>query len=90
MSGLGCNAHADACFISPDRAIPKNGNTDWPPSSCDVTLLFFLGFLKDSAYYEKPETIQQGKDNFREGSADKFATIWDFVIKKNGLFCFMS
>ena len=47
--------------------ISRNGDYNWPPRSCDLTLLdFFLrGCLKYKVYADAPQSIQELKENIR-------------------------
>ena len=51
-----------------DRIISRRGTVNWPPRSCDLSLLdFFLwGFLKSKVYANNPQTIQHLKENIIE------------------------
>lgn len=52
----------------PNRIISKNGDLRWPPRSPDLTApdFFLWGYLKDKVYVNKPQTLQQLKDNIQE------------------------
>jgi len=47
----------------PDHVISRNGDRNWPPRSCDLSLCdFFLwGFMKFRVYANKPQTIPELK-----------------------------
>ena len=49
------------------RVILRNGPVEWPPRSCDLTLLdFFLwGHIKSLVYAKKPATLDDLKDNIQ-------------------------
>lgn len=51
----------------PQRVISRNSDFNWPPRSCDLTPLdFFLwGFLKSRVYANKPQTINDLKNNIQ-------------------------
>ena len=48
-----------------EQIISGNGPVDWPPRSCDITLLdFFLwGYVKSKVYTDKPASIQALEQN---------------------------
>ena len=50
-----------------DRTISRNSEVNWPPRSCDLTLLdyFLWGYLKSEVYANIPQTLQQLKNNVR-------------------------
>ena len=49
----------------PNRVISKNGDLRWPPRSPDLTPpdFFLWGYLKEKVYINKPQTLQELKDN---------------------------
>ena len=51
-----------------DRIISRRVDIVWPPRSCDLTTLdyYLRGAVKVNCYAEKPETIQDLKDNIHE------------------------
>lgn len=54
--------------LFPQQVISKNGDVDWPPRSPDLTApdFFLWGYLKSKAYANKPETLEQLKQNIRD------------------------
>ena len=50
-----------------DRSISRRADVVWPPLSCDLTSLdsYLWDALKDKCYADKPETIDNLKDNIR-------------------------
>ena len=54
------------------RVISQRGDVNWPPRSCDLTPLdFFLwGYLKDKVYINKPQTIEDLKEEIRRNIAE--------------------
>uniref|UniRef100_A0AAF5DK87 Transposable element Tc3 transposase n=1 Tax=Strongyloides stercoralis TaxID=6248 RepID=A0AAF5DK87_STRER len=59
-------------IIFGNRIISKNGNINWPSRSPDLSPLdFFLwGYLKDRVYRNKPEMIEDLKENIETEIAD--------------------
>ena len=55
-----------------ERVISRNGLVEWPPRSCDLTPLdFFLwGHIKSLVYANKPETLDDLKDNIQREIAN--------------------
>ena len=55
-----------------ERVISKNGPVECPPRSCDLTPLdFFLwGHFKSLVYANKPETLDDLKDNIQREIAN--------------------
>ena len=55
-----------------ERVISRNGPVKWPPGSCDLTPLdFFLrGHIKSLVYANKPETLDDLKDNIQREIAN--------------------
>jgi hypothetical protein len=51
----------------PGRVIPRNGDQNWPPRSCDLTPCdFFLwGVVRSLVYANKPQTIPELKAEIR-------------------------
>ena len=51
----------------PQRVISRNADFNWPPRSCDLTPVdFFLwGFLKSRVYANKPQTVNDLKNNIQ-------------------------
>ncbi|TMW46302.1 hypothetical protein DOY81_008618 [Sarcophaga bullata] len=50
------------------RLISRNGDDNWPPSTCDLTPLeyFLWGVVKEKFFGEKPETNKHMKANIRD------------------------
>lgn len=50
-----------------DQIISKNVDFAWPPHSSDLTAsdFFLWGFLKERVYVNKPQNIQELKQNIR-------------------------
>ncbi|GFU56329.1 uncharacterized protein TNCV_582631 [Trichonephila clavipes] len=50
-----------------DRLISRFGPVNWPPRSCDLTLLdyFLWGYVKSLVYADKPQTLDYLEDNIR-------------------------
>uniref|UniRef100_A0AAF5DJG2 Transposable element Tc3 transposase n=1 Tax=Strongyloides stercoralis TaxID=6248 RepID=A0AAF5DJG2_STRER len=68
-------AHKTITFLKAifgKRIISKNGNINWAARSPDLSPLdFFLwGYLKDKVYRNKPETIEDLKENIETEIAD--------------------
>ena len=61
---LGQNQHF---FSYIKKMMYRNGNYNWPPRSCNLTLLdFFLwGYLRNKVYADAPQSIQKLKENIR-------------------------
>ena len=55
-----------------ERVISRNGPVEWPPRSCDLTLLdfFFWGHIKSLVYANKPATLEDRKDNIQHEIAN--------------------
>ncbi|GFV58333.1 DUF4817 domain-containing protein [Trichonephila clavipes] len=55
-----------------DRLISRFGPVNWPPRSCDLTLLdyFLWGYLKSLVYADKPQTLDHLEDNICRVIAD--------------------
>ncbi|GFS81534.1 transposable element Tc3 transposase [Trichonephila clavipes] len=55
-----------------DRLISRFGPVNWPPRSCDLTLLdyFLWGYVKSLVYADKPQTLDHLEDNSRRVIAD--------------------
>ena len=49
----------------PGRLISRNGDISWPPRSPDLTPpdFFLWGYLKGKVYINKPNTLQELKNN---------------------------
>ncbi|GFU77886.1 uncharacterized protein TNCV_1138941 [Trichonephila clavipes] len=54
------------------RLISRFGPVNWPPRSCDLTLLdyFLWGYVKLLVYADKPQTLDHLEDNIRRVIAD--------------------
>ena len=50
------------------QIISRNGDVDWPPRLPDLTApdFFLWGYLKSKVYANKPETLEQLKQNIRD------------------------
>ncbi|GFV82007.1 putative DD41D transposase [Trichonephila clavipes] len=50
-----------------DRLISRFGPVNWPPRSCDLTLLdyFLWGYVKSLVYADNPQTLDYLEDNIR-------------------------
>ncbi|GFW32077.1 uncharacterized protein TNCV_2601031 [Trichonephila clavipes] len=66
-----------------DRLISRFGHVNWPPRSCDLTLLdFFLwGYVKSLVYADKPQTLDHLEDNIRLVIADIRPQMLEKVIE---------
>ncbi|GFV83926.1 histone-lysine N-methyltransferase SETMAR [Trichonephila clavipes] len=66
-----------------DRLISRFGPVNWPPRSCDLTPLdyFLWGYVKSSVYADKPQTLDQLKDNIRSVIADIRPQMLEKVIE---------
>ncbi|GFX44324.1 DUF4817 domain-containing protein [Trichonephila clavipes] len=55
-----------------DRLISRFGPVNWPPRSCDLTLLdyFLWGYVKSLVYADKSQTLDHLEDNIRRVIAD--------------------
>ncbi|GFY32546.1 transposable element Tc3 transposase [Trichonephila clavipes] len=55
-----------------DRLISRFGPVNWPPRSCDLTLLdyFLWCYVKSLVYADKPQTLDHLEDNIRRFIAD--------------------
>lgn len=62
------------------RLISQRGNIPWPPRSPDLTGpdFFLWGYLKSKVYANKPQTIDQLKENIR----NEIASITPDILKK--------
>ena len=56
----------------PGRVISRHGDINWPPRSCDLTLLdlFLWGYAKDHVYADKPSALECLKTNIRQVMAE--------------------
>ncbi|GFY28078.1 putative DD41D transposase [Trichonephila clavipes] len=66
-----------------DRLISRFGPVNWPPRSCDVTLLdyFLWGYVKSLVYADKPQTLDYLEDNIRRVIADIRPQMLEKVIE---------
>ncbi|GFV78318.1 transposable element Tc3 transposase [Trichonephila clavipes] len=66
-----------------DRLISRFGPVNWPPRSCDLTPLdyFLWGYVKSLVYADKPQTLDQLKDNIRRVIADIRPQMLEKVIE---------
>ena len=71
------------CFVFEDRIINRRADVVWLPRSCDLTPLdyYLWGAVKDKCYAEKPETIDDFKDNIRVVIGDIQLHTIDNVLK---------
>ncbi|GFX56096.1 uncharacterized protein TNCV_1954161 [Trichonephila clavipes] len=55
-----------------DRLISRFGPVNWPPRSCELTLLdyFLWGYVKALVYADKPQTLDHLEDNICRVIAD--------------------
>ncbi|GFV03591.1 transposable element Tcb2 transposase [Trichonephila clavipes] len=55
-----------------DRLISRSGPVNWPPRSCDLTLLdyFLWSYVKSLVYADKPQMLHHLEDNIRRVIAD--------------------
>ncbi|GFX83568.1 uncharacterized protein TNCV_325171 [Trichonephila clavipes] len=66
-----------------DRLISRFGPVNWPPRSCDLTLLdyFLWGYVKSLVYADKPQTLYYLEDNIRRVIADIRPQMLEKVIE---------
>ncbi|KAK9887530.1 hypothetical protein WA026_023252 [Henosepilachna vigintioctopunctata] len=66
-----------------DRLISSFGPVNWPPRSCDLTLLdyFLWGYVKLLVYADKPQTLDHLKENIRRVIADIRPQMLEKVIE---------
>ena len=66
-----------------DRIISRRGDIVWPPRSLDLTPLdyYLWGAVKDKYYADKPETMDDLKDNIREAIGEIQQHTIDNVLK---------
>ncbi|GFX79866.1 putative transposase [Trichonephila clavipes] len=66
-----------------DRLISRFGPVNWPPRSCDFTLLdyFLWGYVKSLVYADKPQTLDHLEDNTRRVIADIRPQMLEKVIE---------
>ncbi|GFV14673.1 uncharacterized protein TNCV_2586461 [Trichonephila clavipes] len=66
-----------------DRLISRFGPVNWPPRSCDLTLLvyFLWGYVKSLVYADKPQTLDHLEDYIRRVIADIRPQMLEKVIE---------
>ncbi|GFV80410.1 DUF4817 domain-containing protein [Trichonephila clavipes] len=66
-----------------DRHISRFGPVNWPPRSCDLTLLDYLlwGYVKSMVYADTPQTLDYLEDNIRCVIADIRPQMLEKVIE---------
>ncbi|GFU54728.1 DUF4817 domain-containing protein [Trichonephila clavipes] len=66
-----------------DRRISCFGPVNWPPRSCDLTLLdyFLWGYVKSLVYADKTQTLDHLEDNIRRVIADILPQMLEKVIE---------
>ncbi|GFW41600.1 hemocytin [Trichonephila clavipes] len=66
-----------------DRLISRFGPVNWPPRSCDLTLLdyFLWGYVKSLVYAGKPQTLDHLEDNIRRVITDIRPPMLEKVIE---------
>ncbi|GFT35715.1 uncharacterized protein TNCV_2944031 [Trichonephila clavipes] len=66
-----------------DRLISRFGRVNWPPRSCDLTLLdyFLWGYEKSLVYADRPQTRDHLEDNIRRVIADIRSQMLEKVIE---------
>ncbi|GFV87592.1 uncharacterized protein TNCV_3282301 [Trichonephila clavipes] len=66
-----------------DRLIKRFGPVNWPPISCDLSLLdyFLWGYVKSLVYADKPQTLDHLEDNIRGVIADIRPQMLDTFIE---------
>ncbi|GFW95928.1 transposable element Tcb1 transposase [Trichonephila clavipes] len=66
-----------------DRLISRFEPVNWPPRSCDLTLLdnFMWGYVKSLVYVDKPQTLDHLEDNIRRVIADIRPQMLEKVIE---------
>ncbi|GFT51468.1 transposable element Tcb1 transposase [Trichonephila clavipes] len=66
-----------------DRLISRFGPVNWPPRSCDLTLVnyFLWGYVKSLVYADKPQTLHHLEDNIRRVIADIRPQMLEKVIE---------
>ncbi|GFW60728.1 DUF4817 domain-containing protein [Trichonephila clavipes] len=81
--------HTARCLIDllkdtfDDRLVSRFGPVNWPPRSCDLTLLdyFLWGYVKSLVYADKPQTLDHLEDNIRRLIADRRPQMLEKVIE---------
>ncbi|GFV41765.1 transposable element Tc3 transposase [Trichonephila clavipes] len=66
-----------------DRLISRFGPVNWPPRSCDLTLLDYSlwGYVKSLVYADKPQTLDHLEDNISRVIADIRPQMLEKVIE---------
>ncbi|GFX28316.1 putative transposable element [Trichonephila clavipes] len=66
-----------------DRLISRFGPVNWPPRSCDLTLLdyFLWGYVKSLVYADKPQTLDHLEDIIHRVNADIRLQMLEKVIE---------
>ncbi|GFX51337.1 transposable element Tc3 transposase [Trichonephila clavipes] len=66
-----------------DRLISRFGPVNWPPRSCDLTLLDYIlwGHVKSLVYVDKPQTLDHLEDKFRRVIVDIRPQMLEKVIE---------
>ncbi|GFU47386.1 uncharacterized protein TNCV_3108861 [Trichonephila clavipes] len=66
-----------------DRLISHFGPVNWPPRSCNLTLLdcFLWGYVKSLVYADKPQTLDHLEDNIHRVIADIRPQMLEKVIE---------
>ncbi|GFX79989.1 DUF4817 domain-containing protein [Trichonephila clavipes] len=66
-----------------DRLISRFGPVNWPPRSCDLTLLdyFLWSYVKSLVYADKPQTLDHLEDNIPRVIADIRPQMLEKVIE---------
>ncbi|GFU18908.1 uncharacterized protein TNCV_1086301 [Trichonephila clavipes] len=66
-----------------DRLISRFGPVNWPPRSCDLTLLdyFLWGYVKSLVYADKPQSLDHLEDSIRRVIADIRPQMLEKVIE---------
>ncbi|GFV37924.1 putative transposable element [Trichonephila clavipes] len=87
QDGATCHtAHATIDLLKDtfgDRLISRFGPVNWPPRSCDLTLLdyFLQGYIKSLVYADKTQTLDHLEDNIRRVIADIRPQMLEKVIE---------
>ncbi|GFY14231.1 transposable element Tc3 transposase [Trichonephila clavipes] len=87
QNGATCNTTRDTIDLLKDtfgdRLISRFGPVNWPPRSCDLTLLdyFLWGYIKSLVYADKPQTLDHLEDNIRSVIADIRPQMLEKVIE---------
>ena len=68
--------------IFPGHVISNCGDINWPPKSCDLTSLDYLGgYVKDRVYADKPLTLKHLKTNIRQVMAETRSNMCQKVVE---------